>query len=368
MISSRLRWALFGTLTLSVLVQSIGADESRDPADLPAPVTSGQHRYSDPLEGLEASPVKPKPYTWMVDDPLTPTSQSTIAQFATEVEDVDPNDILERPGIPVGWFAGLELAAANAHISSRQNSGSLLSGTFADPVSPPYVPFDWNVMPTLTVGYRQPEGWGELSVSYRFLYATGAGSVSPFTGAATGNVDSRLQLHVLDFDYTQSDLFPTDLCFVPRQMRLTGGIRVAGIENKTSANGGTIANQTASNTFVGAGPKFGLETLHPVINDHWAFFMKGEAAGVIGSDHQSFSQTTTGLGGASAAASADPSIMVVPVINFRAGINWIPDWGCGNVKMSTGYQWERWYSLGTSASSFNELTIQGPFVRGELAF
>lgn len=366
MISSRLRLALLAPFILTVVVQSIGAINARDPADLPTPITS-KESPADPFDGLESSPVKPKPYKWMVDDPLTPTSQSTISQFTTEVEDVDPMDILERPGIPVGWFAGLDLSVVNAHVSTRQDSGSLLSGTFADPISPPYSPFDWNVMPTLSVGYRQPEGWGELSINYRFLYTSGNGSVSPFTGAPTGNVDSRLQLHVLDFDYTQSDIFPTDLCFVPRLLRLTGGIRVAGVENKTSANGGNIANQSSSNTFVGAGPKFGIETQHDLFNRQWALFLKGEAAGVIGSDQESFSQTTTGPGGASAAAS-NSSIMAVPVLNFRTGFNWIPDWGCGSVKLSTGYQWERWYSVGTSANSFNELTLHGPFMRGELAF
>src|SRR5262249_21153696 len=157
-------------------------------------------------------------------------------------------------GIPVGWFASLELLAANARISNREQSGSLLTPPFASPIAPPFNSLDWTAMPQFTLGYRQPEGWGELSVSYRFLITQGDGTNSQFNGTG-GTVSSRLQVHVLDLNYTLADLFPNDLWLVPRQIQLTGGVRVAGVDDKTSASGGTILNQSASNTFIGAGPR-----------------------------------------------------------------------------------------------------------------
>lgn len=344
------------------------ADDAPDWGDLPAPITTSINRDPGSLDDLGEGPVKARPYTWMVDDAVTPISQSTISSFATNVADVDPNYPLERPGVPVGWFGSLESTAANARVSSRQQSEGLLSGSFANPVSVPFAPLDWTAMPKITLGFRQPEGLGEFSASYRFLITQGSDVIPAAGGAALGSGSSSLQLHVLDLDYTLTDLFPTDLCFVPRQIRLTGGVRVAGIYDKASASGGTILGQSASNTFVGAGPRFALESLYPISRSRWTLFGKVDAAGIIGSDRQTFSQTTIGPGGASASASSNPSTVAVPVVGVRAGVNWLPAFGGGKVKLSTGFQCERWYYLGADTSSFNELTILGPFFRGEVAF
>ena len=361
MISLRVRLPFVFTLVFATVATCLVADEQRDAADLPAPLTSKSSK-KDSLDELDVGPVKPLPYEALADDPLTPISQSTVAQFVTSVNDVDPNDILERPGIPVGWFTDLELTAANARMSNRMNSEGLLTGTFPSPVSVPSASLDWTAMPKITLGYRMAEGWGELSASYRILSTQGSGSASP------GSESSRLLQQVLDLDYSLTDLFPNDLWLVPRQIRLSGGVRVAGIDYKTSANGGTIVGQSVQNTFYGAGPRFALESNYPLACSGWTLFGKVDAAGVIGTDRQTFSQTTSGGGGASASASTSPSTIASPVVGLRTGVNWYPDWGSGNLKLSAGYQWERWYYLGTDTSSFNELTIQGPFVRGELAF
>jgi hypothetical protein len=224
-------------------------------------------------------------------------------------------------------------------------------------------------MPTLTVGYRRPEGLGDLSASYRFLFSQGTDSISPI-GGGSGTRSSNLQLHVVDLDCTFADLFPNDLWLVPRQTRLSAGIRVAGIRDRVSAQGGTIVGQTASNTFVGAGPHVAFETLYPIASNRFEIFTKFDGAGVIGADRQTFSQTIVNPGPTfvSGAASSATSAIATPVIGVRAGLNWYPAWGCGNVKMSAGYQWERWFNLGINSSSYSELTIQGPFVRGEIAF
>ncbi len=356
----RLPFAL--TLAIAVMAQFVVADEADDPADLPSPISSRQARDAGSLDEIGEGPVKPRPYRWLVDDPVTPISPSTVMPFATQVDDLDPNNPLERPGIPVGWFTQLELTAAHPRLSTRQQSGNLIPGTV---IAVPVVPLDWTAMPKFTLGYRRPEGLGELSASYRFLLAQGSGGIPQFAGGGTGNGSTNLQLHVLDLDYSLSDLFPNDLWLVPRQTRLTAGVRVAGIHDKTSANGGAITNQSASNMFVGAGPRFALETFYPILTTRWTLFTKFDAAGLIGNDRQSFNQT---VGAATVSASSGPSTVATEVVGLRTGLNWFPDWGSGNVKMSAGYQWERWFNVGTDSSSYNELTIQGPFLQGEVAF
>jgi hypothetical protein len=339
-----------------------------DSADLPAPISMAAEKEPDSIDDFGEGPVKPAPYHWLKDDPVTPTSQSTVSSYLTYIDDVEPNNLLERPGIPVGWFSDLELTAANSRISTRQQSGSLLNGTFADPVAPPFTALDWNVMPKLTLGYRRPDGLGELSASYRFLFSQGSDANSQFGAGGYGS--SRLQLHVLDLDYTLSDLFPSDLCFVPRQFRLTGGVRVAGVNDKTSVSGGALLGQSASNTFVGAGPRFALESLYPIASNRWTIFAKADASGMIGNDWQSFTQAVGSPNSMiiSASATSPRSTVGVPAIGLRTGVNWLPDSANGSVKMSAGFQWERWFFLGTDSGSYNELTILGPFVRGEMTF
>ena len=358
------------TVLIALYASTFTSADSGDSADLPAPISAPASRESNSIDDFGDGPVHPIPYRWLQDDPASPTPQSTITSYATYVDDVDPYNLLERPGIPVGWFANLELTAANPRISTRQQSGSLLSGTFADPIAPQATPLDWTVMPKLTVGYRRPEGLGDLSASYRFLYSQGNQAISPFGTSPSGSGVSRLQLHVLDLDYTLSDLFPSDLFLVPRQVRLTGGVRVAGAYNKSSVSGGNILGQSASNTFVGAGPRFALESLYPISSTGWTIFAKVDAAGMIGTDRQSFSQTISGPSSSiiSASATSPGSTVGVPSVGLRSGVNWLPDWGNGGVKMSAGFQWERWFFLGTGSDSYNELTILGPFVQGEMMF
>jgi hypothetical protein len=358
------------TLLIAVCVPTFATAQHGNSADLPSPISALAGQESGSIDDFGEGPVKPAPYHWLQDDPATPTSRSTVASYATYVEDVDPNNLLERPGIPVGWFANLELTAANPRISTRMQSGSLLSGTFADPVAPQSTSLNWTAMPKFTLGYRRPEGLGDLSASYRFLSSQGSDTISPFGTAGSGSVSSRLQLHVLDLDCTFSDLFPSELCFVPRQIRLTGGVRVAGVNNKTSISGGNILGQSASNTFVGAGPRFALESLFPIASNRWTIFAKAEAAGMVGNDWQSFNQTVSGPNSTitSASAISPRSTVGVPVVGLRTGVNWLPDWGNGGVKISAGFQWERWFFLGTGSDSNNELTILGPFVQGEMAF
>ena len=224
-------------------------------------------------------------------------------------------------------------------------------------------------MPKLTLGYRRPDGLGELSASYRFLFSQGSDANAQFGAGGYGS--SRVQLHVLDLDYTLSDLFPNDLKFVPRQIRLTGGVRVAGVYDKASVSGGNLLGQYASNTFAGAGPRFAIESLYPIDSHRWTYFAKFDAAGLIGTDWQSFSQTVAGPGSTvtSASATSPGATVAVPVIGLRTGVHWLPDWGNGRVKMSAGFQWERWFFLGTNTTdSYNELTLLGPYLRGETTF
>ncbi len=364
-------WRLPFAVALLMTVPALCARaiEPSDPADLPAPISNTASQPMGSIDELGDGPVKPDPYRWLEDDAVTPASRSTVAAYATFIDDVDPNNILERPGIPVGWYSALEVTAANPRLSFRQNSGSLLSGTFPDPIAPTYAPLDWTAMPKFTLGYRRPEGYGDLSVSYRFLLSQGSQSLSQFSGGGTGSGSSNLQLHVMDFDYNLSDLFPNDLWLMPRQIRLTAGARVAGIQDKATNSGGSILSQSATNRFVGAGPRLALESLYPISSHRWTLFSKFEGAGVIGVDRQSYSQSVSGSNNVITSGSASNSVTVgVPVIGLKAGLNWLPDWGGGNVKMSAGYQWERWFFLGTDTTSNNELTIQGPFVRGEVAF
>src|SRR5262249_19340308 len=54
-----------------------------------------------------------------------------------------------------------------------------------------------------------------------------------------------------------------------------------------------------------------------------------------------------------------------PILRVQGALSWVPDWRDRMLRFSAGYQWERWWIL-TDTNSQVEITLQGPFVRGEV--
>src|SRR5262245_25681946 len=70
----------------------------------------------------------------------------------------------QLPADPPGWFGAVTLGVVRPHLS-----GNLIGG-----FGLPFASLDWTVLPRVEVGYRLPDGAGDLRLGYQFLSASGS--------------------------------------------------------------------------------------------------------------------------------------------------------------------------------------------------
>jgi hypothetical protein len=282
------------------------------------------------------------------------------------------NPLLERAGLPVGWFAGVELTAVKPHLLSQINSGNSLQPTFSSSIQLPVANIDWSVMPRFQVGYRRENGLGEFSISYRFVLSSGAGAVANFDAAGAGTLSSSLNVQVLDLDYGFTDYNEELPWWVPFVVTRSLGVRVAGVMSESNVYGQQIHSEQARNTFVGAGPRTRFDMLWPLTSGPaprpLSFFSGFDLSGVIGPSNQRFyEQSLAGNSLLGATGRTGGNTTGIATLGVQAGLSWVPEWRQNSARFSAGFQWERWWFLGGDNGNV-ELTLQGPFVRGELRY
>jgi hypothetical protein len=326
-----------------------------------------------PIPGLEAdgAPVATNeppvvPYRWLDQN----------YQFLNEGDPYPPGQdpLREWPGVRLGWFSGIELTAARPRIHSELNSaqlgsGDAVSGTFANSFQLPAADFNWTAMPKIFVGYRRENGLGEILASYRFVQSEGSSTIPGFDTAGAGRLDSRVTAHVFDLDYGYTDPVEGNFpWYLPRLVRRTAGVRFASAVFDTAASGQQILQERAGNVFIGAGPRVNFEGTWPTRIPELSFMGGVDASGVIGFNYQRYGEQALVAGSlVSGSGRTDGTTTVTPILRVQAALSWVPDWGDESLRFSAGYQWERWWFL-TDTASVADLTLQGPFVRGEWRF
>jgi hypothetical protein len=274
--------------------------------------------------------------------------------------------LLDHPvSAPPGWFVGIDLSVLGPHIKNRLQAPVTVNGFEPNTVHLPTAELDWVGSPRFELGYRFPEGVGELLVSYRFLATEGSDTLSAFDlDGSEGFLKSRLNLDVVDIDYASCECS----LYAHWTMKWRVGVRIADVFFSSRADGLFIEQRT-SNNFVGAGPHVGLDLWRSLSIPGLALFGRIEGAGVIGEIHQSFEEKfflDDGrlVGGATTAHDTQ----FLPVLTFRTGLSWTP---CRNFHWSRfafGYELEQWWNLGEAGGSHAELTTQGIFFSGEFTF
>src|SRR5205085_2670541 len=93
------------------------------------------------------------------------------------------------------------------------------------------------------------------------------------------------------------------------------------------------------------------------------FALAGQLDGgaVLGQVHQLYEETLFGAGSGRALSSA---VEPAPVLEVRLGVDFAPR-QLPNVRLSTGYVFERWWNVGETHGTQGEVTYQGIFFRGE---
>ena len=294
-------------------------------------------------------------------------------QFLSEGDPYPPglDPFRERPGLPTGWFSAIDLYVVRPEIDSQVvnthlGAGDPFHGVFTNSTPLPVGDMNWTVMPRISVGYRRGNGLGEFTASYRYLQAESSGTLSNFDAAGTGQLSTRSQAHVLDLVCSYSDRTDGLAWYFPTIRRYGFGLRVASWVFDTTANGQQTLEERAGNVFIGGGPVLLYDwiwlTRWPSLNFTGGF----DAAGVGGFNYQRFSETAVVSGTVhSASGRTDGQGTATPIVGVWGGTSWAPDWRNQCFRLSAGYRWERWFNIPDAGAGQNDLTLQGPFVRGE---
>src|SRR5260370_18349387 len=116
----------------------------------------------DPLPGLPHPPNAPASLF------APPTGVPSIAIETQPYFQFDP--LLDLPGLPQpGWFAGAEVGLFGTHLTNQLAEQVTVPGPAPNTVALPSAPLNWTVAPRFEVGRRLSSGFGEISLSYRFL-------------------------------------------------------------------------------------------------------------------------------------------------------------------------------------------------------
>lgn len=347
---------LFASL-LAAALPFAQAQEPPPPAPVPVALPSPQ----------PASPAPPPPPTMPQGYPGTIGQQ--IHQMRQDHLPPAP------PPEPGGWFAGLEADLVKPHVNNRLRGRVRVEDLASTLVAVPTTELDWTVAPRFELGYRLPGGQGEFLFSYRFLVSEGTdqGIAADDELRAQMKIRSRLDLNVFDLDYAIQAAAPCS----GWDVRWKVGARVANVffDSKRVLRLTDLDSDSdfrmvdrVSNHFIGGGPHLGLDVWRQLGASGIAVFGRVEGAIVIGQVSQSFEERFSfsdliRIGGASRVSETQ----AVPVLNFQAGLGWVPPaFPC--TRFSIGYQYEHWWNLGDVGSSQANLWDQGVFFRGEYRF
>jgi hypothetical protein len=323
---------------------------------------------AQPAPGL-ASPVYPPPY------PPPPPPLPPFA-YGNPYEDTNGpllrgDPLLDRvPNNPPGLFAAIEGDLVWVHISNHVTGNVAVDG-FVDTIHLPTAELEFTGAPKFLLGWRFPQGFGEFQASYRSLVTEGGHNIPNFDPAGEGFLKSRLNMNVVDLDYSTQDIpLMTTMPGQQWDAKFFVGARIAGVFFDSRAEG-FFMEQRSSNNFFGAGPQVGMETYY-YFHDApgLALYGKLEGSVVIGRIHQSFSETffdedgVPFLGG----SSSQRGSQAVPVLELQAGLSWTPLYTARWLRFTGGYHFEQWWDVGTLGGSRSDLTSQGFFIRSEFHF
>jgi hypothetical protein len=298
---------------------------------------------------------------------------------------------------PPGWYFNVESSVLWANFQNQLQGGivTLAQTSGVNPASSIGLPpgagmpitgdlvimpsnrFNPTVSPRFELGYRLPDGWGEVRLGYRFLDTTASDTiVVPQLGAAARH--ARLDIQFADLDYATREF-----ALLPGwEMRTAVGLRYANAFFDSRAaflQPMTVQEipyglapftrlseyEALSDWFIGAHAV--LEVGRKLGDSGFTLFTRAEGSGMVGRVVQTFSETfvqapgTTGIRVSNGVGS--------PILAGQVGLSYdVPQWH--HSRFLIGYQYEGWWQFGRGDNdlSFGTLTDQGLFLRAEFNF
>jgi hypothetical protein len=219
------------------------------------------------------------------------------------------------------------------------------------------VGFDWNALPQMHVVGQFRYGSASKSQPLAFHNASAGGTTVTVNGTQSLREDHWL----IDFGIGR------DFGLGNSHAMWTLGVRVADLRSKLSANANFTAKTTTPapiccativsttkgafsaqerSTFVGAGPRFGVQGEIP-LGGQWSIDWLAGAAVLFGERNFQITATTTGGGGAIIAGTSSDSRAVFNV-DAQAGLSY---WFSPNMKFTVSYRFDDYFRALKSLSS-----------------
>jgi hypothetical protein len=264
--------------------------------------------------------------------------------------------------------------AQNSSIGLPPGAGMPITG---DLVNFPYNKLNPTVTPRFEIGYRIPEGWGEVRLGYRFMNSSGSDTVvvGPFGPAAQ---NGRLNVSFVDLDYVTREFS----LLWRWEMRWAVGVRYATDFLNSQVH---FLNPVAvQDQPFGLAP-FTRLTQYESVNSNWigvhavleigrklgasgaTLFGRVEGSGLYGRTRQTFDETFVESPGFTTLSNANR--LGGPIVAVQTGLAYdIPNWKHSRVLI--GYQYEAWWQFGRGNNdvSFGTLDDMGLFLRAEFNF
>jgi hypothetical protein len=89
-----------------------------------------------------------------------------------------------------------------------------------------------------------------------------------------------------------------------------------------------------------------------------------DGGGVLGRVHQEYDQAIANVGSGTAYATANEP---APFLELRFGVEYAPHF-LPNMHLSSGYLFNRWWTVGETNGTQGDVTYQGVFLRGEYRY
>jgi hypothetical protein len=271
--------------------------------------------------------------------------------------------LLDRPEFaPPGWLLAVETGAMVPHVKNRL-IGQVPVGGDVVTVHVPTGELDWTGPIRIELGYRFPEGFGELLVSYRSLVSDNLNWIANFDLFGDSAVHrSRLNLNEVAVDYASREY-----ALGPGwDMKWKAGVRFASIFFDSRVVSPLLAERN-SNDYWGVGPELGLDLWRSLGMRGLAWFGRLEGAALLGKIKQGFEEEVIRGGSLLGGAQTVRGNQGVPVLLVQTGVSWTPP-RYPRLRLSTGYEYEMWWYIGQAGDSSAELSDQGVFFRAEWNF
>jgi hypothetical protein len=325
--------------------------------------------------GPEVLPGLPQPSDQPASLYTPPSPAFTCDALPGPYFDCDPR--VDPPVLPQpGWLFDVEVGVLLPHVMNGTQDAVTVNGVTSH-VQLPGGTLNWTAAPRIELGYRLPEGFGEIDLAYRFLGAQGTGTASGAFAApdAPGSLTKRLDIQVADLDYASNEL---SICTWWMKWRL--GLRGSDVYFDSrvdepfaaAAAGSGVSERRDTNNFWGIGPHGSLEIERRLTN--WGLMALGRLEGsiLLGRVDQGFFETSTtrGAGGQFLTGQTlESNGGAVPELEGNIGLGWRPP-SCPSLRVFAGYEYEHWWDVARlpDTGSVGEVYTQGILLRADFNY